>query len=166
MRCVATTFAFMRYVNYGLYQRVWQTMGPRHGSRRRYNDGCRCDDCKAAEASYRASYRQRKANGDPIGPKGSVVQMSQATALDPVGPGPVEEAVRLEIADLTQAQARPGLAQTALALARIMDNPKATNQQPAAASKLTEILDKLHKGADARKSRLASVRQMTNVKTG
>ena len=66
-----------------------------------------------------------------------------------------------EIVGLAQAEARPGLAQAALALARIMDNPRAVNQQPAAAAKLADILDRLRKGADARRSRLAAVRQMT-----
>lgn len=50
-------------------------------------------------------------------------------------PGPVESGVTAEIGGLA-AEARPGLAQAALALARIMDNPKAVNQQPAAAKVL------------------------------
>jgi hypothetical protein len=54
------------------------------------------------------------------------------------------------------------LAQTALALARLMDNPRALSQQPPAAAKLADILRELRKGADARKSRLASVRAMTS----
>jgi hypothetical protein len=36
--------------------------------------------------------------------------------------------------------ARPGLAQVALALARILDNPKAVNQQPAATPALVYAL--------------------------
>jgi len=42
-----------------------------------------------------------------------------------------------------------------------MDNPRAVNQKPAAAKLLAGLLDELRKGADARKSRLASVRGMT-----
>jgi len=41
------------------------------------------------------------------------------------------------------AQARPGLAQAALALARVLDNPKAVNQHAAAAKVLSALLDKL-----------------------
>jgi hypothetical protein len=36
-------------------------------------------------------------------------------------------------------EARPGLGATALALARLLDNPRATNQYPAAAKVLTEL---------------------------
>lgn len=61
---------------------------------------------------------------------------------DPVGPGPVESTVEDEIGGLA-ADARPGLAQAALAMARILDNPKAVNQQPAAAKVLAALLDKL-----------------------
>ena len=68
------------------------------------------------------------------------------------------------MAGLAQAKERPGLVQTALALARIMDSQRAMSQQPAAAAKLADILDRLRKGADARGSRLAAVRQMTSPK--
>ena len=40
------------------------------------------------------------------------------------------------------AQARPGLAQVALAVARVLDNPRAVNQH-AAAKVLSVLLDKL-----------------------
>ncbi|HWY00533.1 MAG TPA: hypothetical protein VNY55_11810 [Mycobacterium sp.] len=86
-----------------------------------------------------------------------------AVVSEAAGPGPVELAVEVEIAGL--AEARPGLAQIALSLAKILDNPRAVNQQPAAAAKLADILDRLRMGADARRSKLASVRQMT-AKTG
>jgi hypothetical protein len=60
------------------------------------------------------------------------------------------------------AQARPGLAQAALAMARILDNPKATNQQRAAAKVLSALLDKLHSAsARGRRGGLALVRTMT-----
>jgi hypothetical protein len=44
-------------------------------------------------------------------------------------PGPVELAVAEEIDGLAS-EARPGLAQAALALARVMDNQRAINQHP------------------------------------
>lgn len=47
-----------------------------------------------------------------------------------------------EIAGLTVN--RPGLAQAAIALARIMENPRAVSSQPAAAKVLASLLDKLH----------------------
>ena len=77
-------------------------------------------------------------------------------------PGPVERGVTIEIDGLAS-QARPGLAQVALALARIMDNPRAVNQQPAAAKVLGTVLEKL-RGVSTRGRRgggLAVVRDMT-----
>jgi hypothetical protein len=60
------------------------------------------------------------------------------------------------------AEARPGLAQIALALARLLDNPKAVNQQPAAAKVLAALLDKLRSAsARGRRGGLAVVRTMT-----
>jgi hypothetical protein len=56
---------------------------------------------------------------------------------------------------------RPGVAQTALALARIMDNPKVVGSQTAA-KVLTALLEKLHSAsARGRRGGLAVVRTMT-----
>lgn len=140
-------------------------MATQHGKRSSYNKGCRCDDCKGAEASYQDNRRQTKLMA-ASGEKSPVVAFRQVAAPIADGPGRVEAGVLSEIEGLEQALERPGLKETALALARIMDNPKAVNQQAAAAAKLTELLDKLRKGADSRRSKLASVRAMTSVKTG
>jgi hypothetical protein len=57
---------------------------------------------------------------------------------------------------------RPGLAQVALALARLMNNPRAVNQQPAAAKALASLLDQLRQvSAHGRRGNLALVRQMS-----
>ncbi|WP_253900648.1 hypothetical protein [Mycobacterium asiaticum] len=75
-------------------------------------------------------------------------------------PGAVETAVGAEIDGL--GDARPGIAQTALALARLMDDPKSRNQQPAAAKVLVVLLDKLRTAAvQGRRGRLAAVRTLT-----
>jgi hypothetical protein len=47
-----------------------------------------------------------------------------------------------------------------------MDDPMAKTKRPEAAAKLEGLLDKLRKGADSKRSKLASVRAMTSVKTG
>jgi hypothetical protein len=61
------------------------------------------------------------------------------------------------------ADARPGLAQVALALARILDNPKAVSSQPAAAKVLAALLEKLRSEfARGRRGKLALVRQMSD----
>jgi hypothetical protein len=72
----------------------------------------------------------------------------------------VEKAVQAEIGGL--AITRPSLAAIALAMARILDNPKARSAQPSAAKVLVSVLDTLHKeSAQARRGNLAVVREMT-----
>ena len=74
--------------------------------------------------------------------------------------------MQAELHALHTATDRPGVAQIALALARILDSPKAVSSQPAAAKVLAALLDKL-RAASARGSRgcLAVVRTMTDVST-
>ena len=130
-------------------------MATKHGTRHRYNDGCRCEDCTAANATYQQRWRKSRIGAEPTTP-GVVVTVSS-----PVTPGPVESAVKDEIGGLA-AQARPGLAQAALCMARLLDNPKAVNQQPAAAKVLAGLLDKLRSAATQdRRGRLAAVRALT-----
>ena len=73
----------------------------------------------------------------------------------------MESGVAEEISGLA-AEARPDLAQAALCLARLMDNPRAVNQQPAAAKALAWLLDKLRSAsAHRRRGGPALVRTMT-----
>lgn len=140
-------------------------MAAKHGTRRCYVEGCRCDQCKEANTQWGRDYRARRSAGETgrAAPSAPVLEL---VPPEPAGyPGPVEAGVLEELEGLSQAEERPGLAQAALALARIMDKPTAVNQQPAAAAKLADLLDKLRKGGDARKSRLASVRSMTSAKS-
>lgn len=134
-----------------------------HGTRQRYGAGCRCADCKEAQRLYQRRYLERKANGETR-PQMPVTQLPEPKSAS----GAVEAAVEAELAGLTMAETRPALAATVLALARVLDNPRATSPHPAAAAKLVDILELLRKGSDQRKSRLASVKEMTRpvVKTG
>jgi hypothetical protein len=63
---------------------------------------------------------------------------------------------------------RPDLAAAALALASVLDNPKAISTWPAAAAKMSDLMEQLRKSGDGKRSKLASVRSMTsgNAKTG
>jgi hypothetical protein len=134
-----------------------------HGLRRYKVDGCRCDECKAANAASQADLRRRRAAGEVVPQKrpAAVVSLNAPVAAESAEPGPVELGVEAEIAGLAQTETRPGLAQAALELARVMDNPRALGQKAAASKALAEILGVLHKGTDVRKSRLASVRAMS-----
>jgi hypothetical protein len=137
-----------------------------HGSRQSYKRGCRCDLCKQAEREYKKDLRQRQreAVGEFVTPSVTLSLVSGSGSdfkSHPVsGSGAVESAVALEIDELGPHQ-RPGLAAGALAMARILDNPKAVSTQPAAAAKLAQILETLRRTSTATKPKLASVRQMT-----
>ena len=133
-------------------------MATRHGTRRGDNDGCRCDDGKAAQRRYQQRYRERRASATAQLRPDFLADLSTSER----GPGPVEAGVEAEISGLA-AEARPGLAQAALALARILDNPKAVNQQPAAAKVLVSMLGKLRSASPAGRRGLAVVRQMTKT---
>jgi hypothetical protein len=73
----------------------------------------------------------------------------------------VEAAVELELAGLPAAAERPGLAAAALALARVLDNPRAMSPHPPAARVLARLLDELRKPAQSRRGGSKVVRAMT-----
>lgn len=143
-------------------------MAAKHGARHCYIMGCRCDDCKAANRDYQRDLRARQqvVIHDPVRPH--VVESTPPTKCSEhlvVSPG-VEAGVMAEISGLA-AGARPGLAQVALAMARILDNPKAVAQQPAAAKVLAGLLEKVRSAsARGRRGHLAVVRTMTEVARG
>jgi hypothetical protein len=130
-------------------------MAGRHGTRLRYNEGCRCGDCTEANRVYFRRRREPKL----LAPA-AIDSLTAAGASQPSEPGPVESGVEAEIAGL--AEARPGLTAIALALGRLMDDPKAVNQKPAAAKTLAALLDKLRSASAARRrGNLAVVKSMT-----
>ena len=141
------------------------------GSESSYAAGCRCDLCKRAAADARRERRRREREAvgelDPADMGGrplvSIPECGPSTS-DYLHIG-VVEAVSLEI-DGLGANLRPGLAAAALALARILDNPRAVSTQPAAAAQLVNILGQLRKSASGAKPKLAAVRQMTKNRGG
>jgi len=135
-------------------------MAATHGTQRRYVEGCRCEDCKEAHRVSARDYRERRANGQTR--PASVVAIPSAVVSESSGPGRVEAGVQAELAGL--AQSRPGLAAAALALARILDNPRAVSSQPAAAKTLVVLLDRLFSASPrSRRGGLAVVRTMTET---
>jgi hypothetical protein len=139
------------------YEGSFQQMSAKHGTHSRYSQGCRCDACTEGHRLTARDYAQRKAAGQ-VRPR---VQVVSTPPPDSPEPGPVEAATQQEINGLA-AQARPGLVQVALAMARILDNPRAPSAQPAAAKVLASVMDTLHKGsAQGRRGSLELVRAMT-----
>lgn len=136
-------------------------MAVRHGTRTRYNQGCRCDDCKMASREYDKRRRLAKAAGG----KGSATVTALPEPSNSDGePGRVESGVLAEIGGLSTAASRQGLVEIAVALARVLDSPLAIAQHPSAAHRLSETLDKIRKGSDSRQGKLAAVRSMTRAK--
>jgi hypothetical protein len=73
------------------------------------------------------------------------------------------DAVQQEIDSLVSP--RPGLAAVAVAMAEILDNPKATSSKPPAANQLMRVMEMLRKSSEgARQGRLAAVRSLTSKK--
>ena len=132
-------------------------MAVRHGTRKRYGAGCRCDECKEAQRLYQRRYRERVAHRD--------LQGANNFAPDLEDMGPVEVAVELELAGLPAAQLRPSLAAIATAMAKILDG-RVPTPKPAAAKVLVNVLDTLHKGSTQRRGNLALVRTMTKKDGG
>ena len=129
----------------------------KHGTDRRYSDGCRCDECREAHKLKAREYRDRKRRGLT---RPALLTAVLSAEHEQAGPGSVESAVESELADLAAAHERPGLAQIALALARLMDGPAVTSK-PAAAQRLVDILNALSKGSSQRRGKLATVKSMT-----
>lgn len=128
-----------------------------HGERRRYQLGCRCDQCRLAEAEYQKRNRQRRAakalKAVPDQPESDNTAPEDA----PVG---VVDAVQREVDGLAGVDGKPGLVATAVAMAKILDNPVAIAQHPAAAARLMDLLADLHKGGKKERGKLAAARDM------
>ena len=134
-------------------------MAVQHGTRTKYNSGCRCDECKQASRDYaksRAQAMRAKKHGGA-----TLTTLPTIAAAPTPEAGRVESGVLAEIDGLSTAASRQGLVEIAIALARVLDSPLAIAQHPSAAHRLSETLDKIRKGSDTRQGKLASVRSMT-----
>lgn len=147
--------------------------GIEHGTRMCYQAGCRLEQCKEAESSYKRDLRRRKreAVGESAPPPVTALSLVSDSGTVPstsgnTGLGAVS-AVMKAIEALGDHQ-RPDLEAGALAMAAILDNPKAISTQPAAMAKMVDVMGQLRKSGDTKKSKLASIRSMTsgNSKTG
>jgi hypothetical protein len=142
-----------RGLTFGLV--LGETLIDQPGTNSRYAQGCRCDDCREGHKLKAREYSQRKAAGQ-VRPRAEVYEIHTPfpNGKPDLEPGPVEAGVQAEIVGV--ADVRPGLAATALALARLLDDPTARNQAPAAAKALVGVLDKLRSAsACARRGHLA-----------
>jgi len=77
--------------------------------------------------------------------------------------GSAEEQVSAAIRTLDNP--RPELVAVAVAMSRILDDPKAVSSKAPAAGRLIDAMERLRKGADGKRSKLSSVRSMTSAKS-
>lgn len=142
----------------------------RHGTRTRFNQGCTdgpegtaCEPCRKANNDYFKKRAQaKKAEQLGIADVTTLTTAAEAPVDQPAKPGPVEQGVIDALAKVPAAvDARPDLAASALAMARIQDNPLFTAQATNAAARQLTIMGDLMKGS-TKKRKLAAVRQMTN----
>lgn len=142
-----------------------------HGKRTTYVRGCRCAECTEANRQYTVDLKARKRTGGPVlvplrpvdaNPGASRFQESNAP--DPDVMGRVETQVAAEIGLLTPKvrAGYVGLIASALAMARIIDNPNLSTTHPSAQRQLMVALDKLHDQSVGKQGKLASVAEMSN----
>src|SRR4029077_2714293 len=134
----------------------------RHGTRSRYNLGCRCPDCTTANKLRMRDLRAKR-RGLPVPQRSAPV----SAWAPPTEPGEVELAVLEELATLSAAETRLGAVQAALAMARILDSEDQFPTHVRAAASLESILKLLRKssGVGVRsRGRLASVQPMFKKK--
>lgn len=113
---------------------------------------CPCDECKAKRAAYMRKSRAKKMGlqviaSDPTAP-------SQPDLAEPLN---VEREVQKEIDMLTSGPDLPGVVASALAMARVLDNPLLVTIAPSAHRQLMLDLDQLHKASSPKKGTLTVV---------
>lgn len=125
--------------------------------RRGYAAGCRCEVCRAANRDYTRAYRAKR-RGLTVVETDTNLSVSNDTAGEDVfTPGRVEAAVAREISGLSAAVKREGLVESALTLARILDDRRLATTAPSAQRRLSDTLDKLWRLSAPSKGKLASV---------
>jgi hypothetical protein len=139
----------------------------RHGNRTTYVRGCRCEECRAANRAYQHELNDRRRMGEPVNkPLAKVTSLRSEPVMEPeveqeTGPGPVQAAVIAQIATLSAAKRQPGLAESVIAMARIIDNPRLATTHPSAHRQLMAGVDKLAAASVGRKGNLAQIASMS-----
>jgi hypothetical protein len=124
-----------------------------------YQRGCRCEVCVEANRAYMRA-RRAKSRGLEVVPDLPAVD-PQVTPPD----GRVTAGVKEEIAMLGDVAERwPGLVESAVAMAAILDDPRLATTQPSAQRRLQAVLDQLHDRAPARNGHLRIVADMSQRK--
>jgi hypothetical protein len=138
-----------------------------------YKAGCRSDQCKraAADARRERRRREREAIGEfaasDIRTRLVSIPTGDASTSGNVAPAPAthaEDSCVAAVLEEISALERPrsGLVAVAVAMAAVLDNPRATSSKPPAAGRLVQVLEKLRSSSPSSRGKLALVRQMTD----
>jgi hypothetical protein len=132
----------------------------------RYRAGCRCAVCKAANRDYMRLYRSEKRGLSepaplPDSPEASVTVLPRPVLVEDFVTGPNEQAVLDETATLSAAARRPTSVQSALTMARGLDNRKLATQHAAMVRQLEAVMASLRAASTVRAGRLAAVAKLS-----
>lgn len=125
---------------------------PNH-NRNTWRKGCRCNVCRADHRIALREHRERKKKARKEEKEAQARKLLQC---------PVQIAVQKQLDIIKATETNPGVAAICIQMAKILDDPAATPQQPAAAGKLLDALKEL--GVQPRKpgANLTAVREMVN----
>jgi hypothetical protein len=153
-RCLHAMFAFVQYLR--RFRLVCMTVEERHGhGGRRYKPGC--ESCRVEAAERKRALRARKRGLAPLPP---LPAEEPADAPEPAA-GPVVLAVTADLASLGDLTGWRALAAGALAMARILDDPRQVTTQPSAVRQLMSLMGVLRREAAPRPGRLAAVQALS-----
>jgi hypothetical protein len=138
-----------------------------HGTTTRYRDGCRCENCRAANRrKARRSYENRRAPETAPEPEvtdsAKVLQMKpNQTPATGDGMGETEQAVRAEFSRRDPDNEHPVERALAIRLSQVLDNSRQMDKYSAASKELNALRTSLF-GERRRKSggRLSKVSRM------
>ena len=123
-----------------------------HGRSRYRHHGCRCATCIEANKLYMRDLRARQRGLTPVPPGESPLAAA---------PGRVVAAVQADLETFGDLTGNQALAAGALAMARILDDPRQVTTQPSAVRQLVSLLEVLRRSVAPRPGRLAVVQDMT-----
>lgn len=136
---------------------------PGHGAK------CSCEECRTERRLYKRSYRAAKRGLAPLPAQPETVGTVEAAEARADGSvatfeGAVTRGVRAEIAMCAGAGSHPGLVETALTLARGLDDPRQITTWPSLARQLMVALDKIHAASASNGGRLVAVGNLSSRK--
>ena len=143
-----------------------------HGTRRMYLRGCRCDACKGANGTYMNEYRaaQRGLGPPPVVAVLPMKVASKSARADesavpeaPAEPGPIERSVLVEVKTLSGREKHPSLVETAIRLAKGLDDRRLATQHASLSRQLRQTMADLHAASAGRRGRLAQISAMSRA---